>query len=164
MSDRKDMALTRSFSASWLRSKCSICSYQLNVWYEVHAASLILNSFLEGDWTRSLLRLCHESAQHCSAAGIRLTPHLTSSLKMKLELVSDNMTLLGIVKVSYKPIFSKRRQKLSLSSIYCNDSVADTNKKKKLPPTKKGSLHSFFLAIYPPPQFAAPFWKAASSS
>jgi len=22
------------FSAFWLRSKCSICSYQLNIWYE----------------------------------------------------------------------------------------------------------------------------------
>ena len=134
------------FSAFWLRSKCSICSYQLNVWYEVHAASLILNSFLEGDWTRSLLRLCHESAQHCSAAGIRLTPHLTSSLKMKLELVSDNMTLLGIVKVSYKPIFSKRRQKLPLSNIYCDDSVADSRwcGRKSFPRQKKDPFIHFF--------------------
>ena len=27
------------FSAFWLRSKCSICSYQLNIWYEDHVSS-----------------------------------------------------------------------------------------------------------------------------
>ena len=37
------------FSAFWLRSKCSICSYQLNIWYEDHVSSSILNSFLQGD-------------------------------------------------------------------------------------------------------------------
>ena len=34
------------FSAFWLRSKCSICSYQLNIWYESHVFSSILNWFL----------------------------------------------------------------------------------------------------------------------
>ncbi len=37
------------FSAFWLRSKCSICSYQLNIWYEDHVFSPILNSFLIRD-------------------------------------------------------------------------------------------------------------------
>ena len=37
------------FSAFWLRSKCSICSYQLNIWYEDHVSSSILNLFLQGD-------------------------------------------------------------------------------------------------------------------
>jgi len=37
------------FSAFWLRSKCSICSYQLNIWYEGHVPSSILNWFLTGD-------------------------------------------------------------------------------------------------------------------
>ena len=37
------------FSAFWLRSKCSICSYQLNIWYEDHVSSSILNLFLWGD-------------------------------------------------------------------------------------------------------------------
>ncbi len=32
-----------------LRSKCSICSYQLNIWYEDHVSSSILNWFLNGD-------------------------------------------------------------------------------------------------------------------
>ena len=44
-------ALTRGlhrFSAFWLRSKCSICSYQLNIWYENHVFSSILNLFLLG--------------------------------------------------------------------------------------------------------------------
>ena len=37
------------FSAFWLRSKCSICSYQLNIWYGDHVSPSILNSFLSGD-------------------------------------------------------------------------------------------------------------------
>jgi hypothetical protein len=37
------------FSAFWLRSKCSICSYQLNIWYEDQVFSSILNWFLNGD-------------------------------------------------------------------------------------------------------------------
>ena len=37
------------FSAFWLRSKCSICSYQLNIWYESHRLSSILIWFLKGD-------------------------------------------------------------------------------------------------------------------
>ena len=43
------MWLRYRFSAFWLRSKCSICSYQLNIWYEVHRTSSILNWFLAGD-------------------------------------------------------------------------------------------------------------------
>ena len=44
-------AQTRSwhrFSAFWLRSKCSICSYQLNIWYGDHVFPSILNLFLQG--------------------------------------------------------------------------------------------------------------------
>ena len=37
------------FSAFWLRSKCSICSYQLNIWYGGHVPPSILNWFLSGD-------------------------------------------------------------------------------------------------------------------
>ena len=42
------------FSAFWLRSKCSICSYQLNIWYETHVVSSILNWFLSGDRVQEL--------------------------------------------------------------------------------------------------------------
>ena len=42
-------SLWHRFSAFWLRSKCSICSYQLNIWYEDHVSSSILNLFLQGD-------------------------------------------------------------------------------------------------------------------
>ena len=35
------------FSAFWLRSKCSICSYQLNIWYDPHVGSSILIWFLD---------------------------------------------------------------------------------------------------------------------
>ncbi len=34
------------FSAFWLRSKCSICSYQLNIWYVLYMSTSILNWFL----------------------------------------------------------------------------------------------------------------------
>ena len=34
------------FSAYWLRSKCSICSYQLNIWYVPYMGTSILNWFL----------------------------------------------------------------------------------------------------------------------
>ena len=37
---------THRFSAFWLRSKCSICSYQLNIWYGDHVSPSILNWFL----------------------------------------------------------------------------------------------------------------------
>jgi len=37
------------FSAFWLRSKCSICSYQLNIWYVPHWGTTILNWFLDMD-------------------------------------------------------------------------------------------------------------------
>ena len=48
-SDKLLLNIWYRFSAFWLRSRCSICSYQLNIWYEVHRTSSILNWFLDGD-------------------------------------------------------------------------------------------------------------------
>ena len=45
---------TYRFSAFWLRSKCSICSYQLNIWYGRHVLPSILNWFLQGDRVQEL--------------------------------------------------------------------------------------------------------------
>ena len=42
------------FSAFWLRSKCSICSYQLNIWYGGHVPPSRLNWFLQGDRVQEL--------------------------------------------------------------------------------------------------------------
>ena len=42
-----DETIRHRFSAFWLRSKCSICSYQLNIWYVPHWGTTILNWFLE---------------------------------------------------------------------------------------------------------------------
>ena len=47
--DSAQKTIRHRFSAFWLRSKCSICSYQLNIWYEGHVPSSILNLFLNGD-------------------------------------------------------------------------------------------------------------------
>ena len=43
------------FSAFWLRSKCSICSYQLNICSDTgHVSPSILNRFLQGDEVQEL--------------------------------------------------------------------------------------------------------------
>ena len=47
-------SLWHRFSAFWLRSKCSICSYQLNIWYGGHVPPSILNWFLQGDEVQEL--------------------------------------------------------------------------------------------------------------
>jgi len=47
--NRRDGKCRHRFSAFWLRSKCSICSYQLNIWYVLHRRTRILNWFLEND-------------------------------------------------------------------------------------------------------------------
>ena len=46
--------LSYRFSAFWLRSKCSIWSYQLNIWYGSHVLPSILNWFLPGDEVQEL--------------------------------------------------------------------------------------------------------------
>ena len=57
------------FSAFWLRSKCSICSYQLNIWYGLHCRSRILNWFLNlGEVVRGLLHLRHGLTWYCSTS------------------------------------------------------------------------------------------------
>lgn len=47
--NQETTGLQYRFSAFWLRSKCSICSYQLNIWYGDHVSPSILNLFLSGD-------------------------------------------------------------------------------------------------------------------
>ena len=59
------------FSAFWLRSKCSICSYQLNIWYEPHVGSTILNWFLDHG---EVLGACSTFA--ADRAGIAVPPGL----------------------------------------------------------------------------------------
>ena len=64
------------FSAFWLRSKCSICSYQFNIWYDPHVGSTILIWFLE---TGEVLGAC--STFTTDQPGIAVLPgmvHLPS--------------------------------------------------------------------------------------
>ena len=61
------------FSAFWLRSKCSICSYQLNIWYGLHSRSRILNWFLT-DWVYGWA--CSPGPAGCN--GIALHPYAAS--------------------------------------------------------------------------------------
>ena len=62
------------FSAFWLRSKCSICSYQLNIWYGLHSRSRILNWFLT-DWAYGWACSPGPAGRH----GIALPPWVASS-------------------------------------------------------------------------------------
>ena len=62
------------FSAFWLRSKCSICSYQLNIWYGLHSRSRILNWFLT-DWVHGWA--CSPGPAGCH--GLALHPCVASS-------------------------------------------------------------------------------------
>ena len=69
------------FSAFWLRSKCSICSYQLNIWYEGHVPSSILNWFLPGDGTQELAPVLSRVGLVLQYRKARLTsPIITSKL------------------------------------------------------------------------------------
>ena len=71
------------FSAFWLRSKCSICSYQLNIWYDPHVGSTILNWFLDHG---EVLGACSTFA--ADRPGIALPPgsvHEKLISRLKLE-------------------------------------------------------------------------------
>ena len=76
------------FSAFWLRSKCSICSYQLNIWYAPYMGASILNWFLNlGEVVRGLLHLRHGLTWYCSTS--RLGPLLFwGEIKQKWNKVS----------------------------------------------------------------------------
>ena len=65
--------------ASRLRSKCSICSYQLNIWYGLHCRSRILNWFLTG---RGQCWACSPDLISCH--GIALPPCCSFFKKIKL--------------------------------------------------------------------------------
>ena len=63
------------FSAFWLRSKCSICSYQLNIWYGDHVSPSILNWFLQGDEVQELAPASSRVGLALQYRQDRLTPH-----------------------------------------------------------------------------------------
>ena len=68
--------LQHRFSAFWLRSKCSICSYQLNIWYGPHCGSRILNWFLNRG---GALSAC--TASSTGRPGIAVPPGLAHPSK-----------------------------------------------------------------------------------
>ena len=63
------------FSVFWLRSKCSICSYQLNIWYGGHVPPSILNWFLQGDEVQELAPASSRVGLALQYRQDRLTPH-----------------------------------------------------------------------------------------
>ena len=75
------------FSAFWLRSKCSICSYQLNIWYEDHVSSSILNGFLQGMERQELAPVPWRVGLALQYRKDRLTPLTTESLANQHQMV-----------------------------------------------------------------------------
>lgn len=69
------------FSAFWLRSKCSICSYQLNIWYDPHVGSTILIWFLDYG---EVLGACSTFA--ADRPGIAVPPGSVHSLRGAIKL------------------------------------------------------------------------------
>ena len=68
------------FSAFWLRSKCSVCSYQLNIWYSPHRGLQYINLiFGVRRRQRGLLQSLHGSSLHCSTADFG-SPFLKSNI------------------------------------------------------------------------------------
>ena len=59
----------------WLRSKCSICSYQLDIWYGDHVSPSILNWFLKGDEVQELAPASSRVGLALQYRQDRLTPH-----------------------------------------------------------------------------------------
>ena len=75
------------FSAFWLRSKCSICSYQLNIWYEDHVSSSILNGFLQGMERQELAPVPWRVGLALQYRKDRLTPLTTQSSANQHQMV-----------------------------------------------------------------------------
>ena len=92
------------FSAFWLRSKCSICSYQLNIWYGVKCP-FDINLIFDRGWScRSLLRLRRGLARSCSTARISPLPHYS------MELTDDTVTtssLMGTLRCKRNSVLGK---------------------------------------------------------
>ena len=87
------------FSAFWLRSKCSICSYQLNIWYVPHRGTSILNWFLD----------LGEDTGACSGfstgwPGIAVPPGSAQKIKiMSIPSPTNEMSILHPSHISNSP-------------------------------------------------------------
>ena len=103
------------FSAFWLRSKCSICSYQLNIWYGLHSRSRILNWFLT-DWASGWA--CSPGPAGCH--GIALLPWAASSSSLPLFLAI----------LVYLHVIDKAIMTLLSSSFYIFQVLLQQNKSK----------------------------------
>ena len=87
------------FSAFWLRSKCSICSYQLNIWYGSHVLPSILIWFLIGDWDLELARI-----SFAGRPGIAVPPGQASS-PLNMESKVNHISIWYRVVRGYSEIF-----------------------------------------------------------
>ena len=83
------------FSAYWLRSKCSICSYQFNIWYVLHRGTSILIWFLT---LGKMFWACSNFAT--GWPGIAVPPgtaHLFPKKKMKPKLSTKRGPIIPVV-------------------------------------------------------------------
>ena len=87
------------FSAFWLRSKCSICSYQLNIWYGGHVPPSILNWFLQGDRVQELAPALSRVDLVLQYRQDRPTSPLTKNKLFELPTGCEWMNLLKLPKL-----------------------------------------------------------------
>ena len=87
------------FSAFWLRSKCSICSYQLNIWYRGHVPPSILNWFLQGDRVQELAPALSRVDLVLQYRQDRPTSPLTKNKLFELPTGCEWMNLLKLPKL-----------------------------------------------------------------
>ena len=81
------------FSAFWLRSKCSICSYQLNIWYASYMEARILNWFLDPGGRPGLARTPPRVDPVLQYLRARPTP--SHAIKIKEESLDSSVSFLG---------------------------------------------------------------------
>ena len=60
----------------WLRSKCSICSYQFNIWYIPHWGTIMMTDFLNWRWLEACFHFVF-----MGWPGIALSPGMAHSLR-----------------------------------------------------------------------------------
>jgi len=90
------------FSAFWLRSKCSICSYQLNIWCESHVFSSMLIWFLNGD--RFSSACIFSIASWLCIAIQQSSAHIPNNI-IHLKINHSRITLNCVTLSSYKEMF-----------------------------------------------------------
>ena len=98
------------FSAFWLRSKCSICSYQLNIWYGGHVPRSILNWFLQGDEVQELAPASSRVGLALQYRQDRPTSPFNSRYGQKLWMMDKGKNLFLIDNSGFSSLSQKKKK------------------------------------------------------